>query len=139
MFRSMISSRRMTRFSPSFPSGRCTRRGSTEGTCTVAKSSSFLGVVFFRNQGPDIQGFIPDQRERTGRIHGHRCQHRINVLLKITGPQRRPALSSDPRGSPQPPGRSASAPEAGNGCRWNTADSPAHGPALRSAPAAQRP
>ena len=35
------------------------------------------------HQCTDIQCFVPDQRERAGRIHGHRGQNRVNVFLKI--------------------------------------------------------
>ena len=40
-------------------------------------------TVLFSDQRADIQRLIADERERSGRVHRHRRQHRINVVLKI--------------------------------------------------------
>ena len=41
-------------------------------------------AVFSADQGTDIQGLVADQRKWSGRIHRHRCQNRIYLILKIT-------------------------------------------------------
>ena len=39
--------------------------------------------VFLGDKGADIQRLVPDKRERSGRIHGHRRKNRIYVIFKI--------------------------------------------------------
>ena len=40
-------------------------------------------VIFLCNKSTDVQCLITDQGEWSGRIHCHRCQHRIYIILKI--------------------------------------------------------
>ena len=35
------------------------------------------------NQSTDIESLVADKRERTGRVHRHRCEDRINTRLKV--------------------------------------------------------
>ena len=40
-------------------------------------------MLFFPDARRNIQGLIPNQRERPRRVHGHRCEHRVDGVLKI--------------------------------------------------------
>ena len=45
----------------------------------------FLLLRLFRgDQRSDIEGLVPDQRERSGGIHGHRSEDRIDLRFKIS-------------------------------------------------------
>ena len=41
-------------------------------------------AVFLRHQGHQIQGLIADQRKRSGGIHRHGREHRIDAVRKVT-------------------------------------------------------
>ena len=51
--------------------------------CCKFQFFGMLFVTFLGDQRTDIQCLVADQWEWSGRIHCHRCQHRIYVIFKI--------------------------------------------------------
>ena len=94
MFRSMISSRRMTRFSAVLSVRKLARYAAAQREPAPWRNSSSLsrGRPFSAIRAPIFRGLVPDQRERAGRIHGHRRQHRINVLHQSNWSTKAPLL-----------------------------------------------
>ena len=111
-----------------FPDGMTTTRGSTDGTWTVANTSTSVALflILLGNQGANIQCLISNQRERSGRIHCHRSKNRINIIPRNNGPHT-PAVLRLISHAPSPGEVLPSpAPEEGNGSECCTGNGRVH-------------